>query len=155
MSTNIHLQLQWWPVQNAIYFANQFIEGILPKGLYPPCSRMADRALLAGYHRYVGHIHIQMLVIIDYDNLGLIGCNTAFQASYNETCYLICDYCLRQLRNLLLQCLWNGDKFKPPQSLWQESFMKHSAAQSPPCIQPPHLNTSSCQHYLGSLYVKK
>ena len=26
--------------------------GILPKGPYPPCLRMADRALLAGYSRY-------------------------------------------------------------------------------------------------------
>ena len=29
------------------------IEGILPKGPYPPCLRMADGALLAGYPRYV------------------------------------------------------------------------------------------------------
>ena len=29
------------------------IEGILPKGPYPPCLRMADRALLARYHWYV------------------------------------------------------------------------------------------------------
>ena len=28
------------------------IEGILPKGPYPPCLRMADRALLAGYPGY-------------------------------------------------------------------------------------------------------
>ena len=28
------------------------IEGILPKGPYPRCLRMADRALLAGYPRY-------------------------------------------------------------------------------------------------------
>ena len=27
------------------------IEGILPKGPYPPCLRMADKALLAGYPR--------------------------------------------------------------------------------------------------------
>ena len=30
------------------------IEGILSKGPYPPCSRVADRALLAGYPRYTG-----------------------------------------------------------------------------------------------------
>ena len=30
-----------------------YIDGILPKGPYPPCLRMADRALLAGYTRYV------------------------------------------------------------------------------------------------------
>ena len=29
-----------------------YIEGILPKGPYPPCLRMADRALLAGYPGY-------------------------------------------------------------------------------------------------------
>ena len=27
-------------------------DGILPKGPYPPCLRMADRALLAGYPRF-------------------------------------------------------------------------------------------------------
>ena len=31
-----------------------YIDGILPKGPYPPCLRMADRALLAGYPRYEG-----------------------------------------------------------------------------------------------------
>ena len=31
------------------------IEGILPKGSYPPCWRMADRALLAGYPRNITH----------------------------------------------------------------------------------------------------
>ena len=29
------------------------IDGILPKGPYPPCLRMADRALLTGYPRYL------------------------------------------------------------------------------------------------------
>ena len=31
----------------------EHIDGILPKGPYPPCLRMADRALLAGYPRYL------------------------------------------------------------------------------------------------------
>ena len=31
----------------------RYIEGILPKGPYPPRSRMADRAILAGYPRFV------------------------------------------------------------------------------------------------------
>ena len=31
--------------------ATRDVEGILPKGPYPPCLRMADRALLAGYPR--------------------------------------------------------------------------------------------------------
>ena len=34
------------------------IEGILPKGTYPPCLRMADRALLAGYPRYTDGVFI-------------------------------------------------------------------------------------------------
>ena len=37
------------------------IEGILPKGPYPPCLRMADRALLAGYPRHmVTHCDLMM-----------------------------------------------------------------------------------------------
>ena len=35
------------------------IDGILPKGLYPPCLRMADRALLAVYPRYICVCKIQ------------------------------------------------------------------------------------------------
>ena len=31
----------------------EHIDSILPKGPYPPCLRMADRALLAGYPRYI------------------------------------------------------------------------------------------------------
>ena len=30
-----------------------YVDGILPKGPYPPCLRMADRALLAGYSRCI------------------------------------------------------------------------------------------------------
>ena len=33
-------------------FSWRYIDGILPKGPYPPCLRVADRALLAGYPRY-------------------------------------------------------------------------------------------------------
>ena len=36
-----------------------YFDGILPKGPYPPCLRMADRALLAGYPRFqvtAGHL---------------------------------------------------------------------------------------------------
>ena len=35
-----------------VYNSSLYIEGILPKGPYPPCLRMVDRAYLAGYHRY-------------------------------------------------------------------------------------------------------
>ena len=33
-------------------FVSDF-EGILPKGPYPPCLRMTDRGLLAGYPQFV------------------------------------------------------------------------------------------------------
>ena len=34
------------------HFGRRFIDGILPKGPYPPCLCMTDRALWAGYPRY-------------------------------------------------------------------------------------------------------
>ena len=43
--TRCEIVLRWMP-QNTTKF-----EGILPKVPYPPCLRMADRALLAGYLR--------------------------------------------------------------------------------------------------------
>ena len=42
---------------------NTDIDGILPRGLYPPCVRMADMALLAGYARY--HMFRQAVPIVD------------------------------------------------------------------------------------------
>ena len=43
------------PTQRAYGAEKVFLyhDGILPKGPYPPCLRMADRALLAGYPRYI------------------------------------------------------------------------------------------------------
>ena len=41
------------------------IDGILPKGPYPPSLRMADRALLAGYHVHF-HIHLKMFYHKNY-----------------------------------------------------------------------------------------
>ena len=32
------------------------VEGILPKGPYLPCLRMADRAILVGYPRYLSNV---------------------------------------------------------------------------------------------------
>ena len=42
-----------------IQLTDAYINGILPKGPYPPCLRMADRALLAGYTRYM-HLQASM-----------------------------------------------------------------------------------------------
>ena len=39
-----------------------YMEGILSKGPYPPCLRMADRALLAGYPQYI------ILILIPHNN---------------------------------------------------------------------------------------
>ena len=43
-----------------IYLWKTHIEGILPKGPYPPCLRMADRAFLAGYPRYSSDNYISI-----------------------------------------------------------------------------------------------
>ena len=40
------------------------IEGILPQGPYPPCLRMADKALLAEYPRYFINIRLVHVVIM-------------------------------------------------------------------------------------------
>ena len=45
-----HHPKSYWLVEEGHH---QYIDGILPKGPYPPCLRMADRALLAGYPRYM------------------------------------------------------------------------------------------------------
>ena len=39
------------------------IDGILPKWPYPPCLRMADMALLAGYPRYQEHIAVPTMYV--------------------------------------------------------------------------------------------
>ena len=51
-----------------------YIEGILPKGHYPPCWRLTDRALLAGYPRYVKtwsvtHLRLESPLLKDHHYL--------------------------------------------------------------------------------------
>ena len=43
---------------HASAYFSAYIEGILPKGPYLPCVSMAGRALLAGYHRYMGTLKV-------------------------------------------------------------------------------------------------
>ena len=63
-----------------IYENTQF-EGILPKGPYPPCLRMADRALLAGYPRIASHSILW--VVISYACLrGLLASPKSSNMSY-------------------------------------------------------------------------
>ena len=47
-------------------FAKLYFEGILPKGPYPPCLRMADRALLAGYHRFVEDLFFSCQFVLKF-----------------------------------------------------------------------------------------
>ena len=56
----------------AVITTSSYIDGILPKRPYPPCLRMADRALLAGYPRYMGFIGRNSV-----ENIGqfIHGCN--------------------------------------------------------------------------------
>ena len=42
------------------------IEGILPKGLYPPRLRLENMALLAGYPRYVGTVIDTREYVLDW-----------------------------------------------------------------------------------------
>ena len=55
--------------QNNMLQPLAYIDGILPKGPYQPCWRMADRALLAGYPRYRQDVPIQSSTIIMQSNL--------------------------------------------------------------------------------------
>ena len=45
------MKLTSWYIDGLL--KSKYFYGILPKGPYPPCLRMADRALLAGYTRFV------------------------------------------------------------------------------------------------------
>ena len=64
-------QLQW---ENMLH-TSSYIDGILPKGPYPPCLRMADRALLAGYHRY-----LLTSISIDLRKYRQISCKTTIES---------------------------------------------------------------------------
>ena len=50
------MTIQTSRILHAIQHAKILIDGILPKGPYLPCVNMAGRALLAGYHRYMGFV---------------------------------------------------------------------------------------------------
>ena len=58
-------------------FSCRDIEGVLTKGPYPPCLRMADRALLAGYPRLLSSnawlsfkvriLELKIIIWLDYE----------------------------------------------------------------------------------------
>ena len=63
----------WSAIQNQVLYTGisfqnssdiAYIEGNLPKGPHLPCVSMADRALLAGYHRYVCLYHQLLYVFV-------------------------------------------------------------------------------------------
>ena len=49
----IEISVRKMSLENTLVKLFPRIEGILPKGPYPPCLRMADKALLAGYPLYL------------------------------------------------------------------------------------------------------
>ena len=57
--SNYDIQSKWYVycISITIYTCN---DGILPKGPYQPCQRMADRALLAGYPGYIKHLFVSV-----------------------------------------------------------------------------------------------
>ena len=47
------MEIQWLYVKlKFLYIGYPYFDGILPKGPYPPCLRMSERALLAEYPRF-------------------------------------------------------------------------------------------------------
>ena len=96
-----------------------YIEGILPKGPYPPCLRMADRVLLVRYPRYM----------INWKN-GIYNCcwwsgahfTKSFFSSKSKSCktkckLLWCEYCYnnfasRQLSRCKTETLIGLSKLK-------------------------------------------
>ena len=62
-----------WRYITSDYFIYQhihlYIEGILPKGPYPPCWHMADRALLAGYPPHVEYLIVQLSAVLMRPNI--------------------------------------------------------------------------------------
>ena len=52
INNSIQLLIHAWLCETDVK-GGAYIDCILLKGPYPPCLRMADRALLAGYHRYM------------------------------------------------------------------------------------------------------
>ena len=86
-------------------------EGILQKGPYPPCLRMADRALLAGYPRFMNHGFL-------YNGVTLKIALTTNTKNYTGACLLThchystdCNHCMmitidqrRPLLSVSLSC---------------------------------------------------
>ena len=66
----------------SMYDSISYVDGILPKGPYPPCLRMADRALLAGYPRCI----VCTLYIPRYITASLL--STYVYISQYHPCYI-------------------------------------------------------------------
>ena len=68
-----------------------YINGILPKGPYPPCLHMANRALLAGYPRYLTFIFRDPLLMWLFGNtLSLL-----WHDESHSYCHIISEYLYR------------------------------------------------------------
>ena len=74
-----------WITYNQAYSTSPEIEGILPKGPYQPCLRMADRDLLAGYPRNMSKIHALFWLGTDQFTVIRQDTITACGLSYNAS----------------------------------------------------------------------
>ena len=67
------------PCNSSVYDRHRHdqVDGILPKGPYLPCLRMADRALLAGYPRSMGPVFVcgtsKVNALMAAGNVDLVG----------------------------------------------------------------------------------
>ena len=73
-----------------IQYLQPYIDGILPKGPYPPCLRMAYRALLAGYPPYANKVYLSLVLSSD-------GSCTWHCAAVVGSKEVICGWCIRRI----------------------------------------------------------
>ena len=80
-----HFLLELWLLIHGGIEVN--IEGILPKWPYPPCLRMADRAFLSGYSRYI-YIYICVYLWRFYTPWRWCDVTVTWQANVHSLCEL-------------------------------------------------------------------
>ena len=87
LSKTLNKQSKHWWSEISWYF-----DGILPKGPYPPCLRMADRTLLVGYPRFMLH---------NCNVICIRSCVVLLCCRYIKICWVsVCDPYLHSARSL-------------------------------------------------------
>ena len=95
-----------------------YIGSILPKGPYPPCLRMADRALLAGYPQYV-EVQLSRYIPefnLHHNKLPLFVTNADFMFSFTYTVTGVC---------FTIKEPWQKISFYSRHSRLLKVFLKH------------------------------